>query len=165
MVILNKMKNQLEVEVWFNINSVINGDTFLEIEKILKKDGLEWPSNITLSLDGATKDDFLLWYETENCKYPNTFEDCKLLYPLINNCTQKIGYQNLLYCRDVYWMIAGNWKPNWQDASKKYVINASQGKLNKSIYTATHFDFAFPTEEIRDIFFENFKEELEKILL
>lgn len=159
------MKTQLEVEVWFNTNSVVNGDTFLEIEKILKRDGLEWPSNISLRSDGVTKDDFLLWYETGNFKYPKTFKDCKLLFPLINNHTIKTNYQHLLYCRDVYWMIAGNWKPNWKDATKKYVINASQGKLNKTIYTATHFDFAFPTEEIRDIFFENFKEELEKNLL
>ena len=95
-----------------------------------------------------------------------TFEECaKYLdtyYP--TNYGYKGGlvesFQKLLICRDAYWKLAGNWQPDWKDKSKpKYVILSQEGDiiLRSEVFIRTCF-LAFPTIEMRDAFYENFKE-------
>jgi hypothetical protein len=65
----------------------------------------------------------------------------------------------LLVCRDAYWKIFGN----WERGSIDYVICNAGGKiiLTNIPNSAYNHIFIFPTEEMRDIFFENFKEFIE----
>jgi hypothetical protein len=54
------------------------------------------------------------------------------------------------------------WEPDWKDESEsKYVIcmmnNEVSRHISRHISTHIHFDLAFPTEEMRDAFYENFK--------
>lgn len=75
----------------------------------------------------------------------------------------------LIVSRNIYWMIAGKqmglgtpWKPDWTDNyQKKWTINFYQGEINLTNGPNVHFVLAFPTEEMRDIFFENFKDLIE----
>ena len=78
--------------------------------------------------------------------------------------------RKLLICRDAYWKIAGEemglgkpWEPDWTKYSQqKFVIGNWGNKidlLNNS--SNKNFILAFPTEEMRDAFYENFKEEME----
>lgn len=75
-------------------------------------------------------------------------------------------FQDLLYARDAYWKIAGEqmglgkpWEPDWTDNyQKKWIINFYQGKINFTTGPNVQFILAFPTVEMRDTFFENFKE-------
>ena len=71
-------------------------------------------------------------------------------------------FQELLICRDAYWKIAGNWKPDWEDTSqsKHSIWFNNEGiclKSNRVSYSVQHI-LTFQTEEIRDAFYENFKE-------
>ena len=70
----------------------------------------------------------------------------------------------LLICRNAYWKLYGEemglgkpWEPDWNDERQdKY------GFYNECKYTIINSaTFVFPTAEMRDAFYENFKEEIE----
>lgn len=114
-------------------------------------------------------------------QYPETYEECcrivnanpyvRLVYNLSDG--QKYSYdednlrlyesiRKLLICRDAYWKIAG-WKPNWKDFStQKYSISVDKDKVILSQRVTGSRIFAFPTEEMRDAFYENFKDLIEE---
>ena len=83
----------------------------------------------------------------------------------------------LRICRDAYWKIAGEemglgkpWKPDWEDSEeRRYSIVNIEGDINlpdttltKWILKVTNKILVFPTEEMRDAFYENFKELIER---
>jgi hypothetical protein len=86
------------------------------------------------------------------------------------------NFQLLFIFRDVYWKIAGEqlglgkpWEPDWEDETQvKYMITTFNNKLEffSSIHSYVvgrrNHILSFPTEEMRDAFFENFKDLIEK---
>lgn len=87
----------------------------------------------------------------------------------VNLLTQLRRFHNLLICRDAYWKIAGEemrlsepWEPNWNNDQYKYIIRCRRDKIIKDTITANNSILAFPTEKIRDAFYENFKDLIEK---
>ena len=122
-------------------------------------------------------------------KYPSSYEECcrivnaspyvKLVYNLADGQTYSYDVDNLhvcenlrqlRICRDAYWKIAGEemglgkpWEPDWSNAAqRKYCIVNTEGNVLKWVQKTTNKIFAFPTEEIRDAFYENFKDLIEK---
>ena len=101
-------------------------------------------------------------------EYPKTYVECAKLLGCFG-AAHIDGYkgelldkfQELLICRDAYWKIADDWKPNFSNDDKKFIIACYYGKIY--ITTATNFNkvLVFPTEEMRDAFYENFKELIE----
>ena len=72
--------------------------------------------------------------------------------------------QDLLYARDAYWKIAEDWKPNWKDGSqRKHCIVCSEDNIHRWVQNTTQKILAFPTEEMRDAFYENFKERINEV--
>lgn len=79
-----------------------------------------------------------------------------------------INLQKLLICRDAYWKIAGEqmgldkpWEPDWSDTSqsKHSIWFNNEGiciKSNRFSYAIQHI-LTFPTSEMRNSFYENFK--------
>lgn len=61
----------------------------------------------------------------------------------------------LLVCRNAYWKIAGDWKPDWENPvhNKWFYANINKGNLRYESHL-----LVFPTAEIRDAFYENFKD-------
>ena len=110
--------------------------------------------------------------EKKKKEYPKTYEKCVEI--LGQSADVTYGYkkymlhtlQMLLVCRDAYWKIAGEemglgkpWKPDWKnDEQFKYIIICRRGCIIKDTYTAKDIILAFPTPEMRDAFYENFKE-------
>ena len=113
--------------------------------------------------------------EKKKKEYPKTYEECcKVMNYCCNPTNVKTlhkeelirKFQFLILYRDAYWKIAGEemglekpWEPNWLDDDViKYVIShhgktfGTRGGLNYINYI-----LAFPTEEMRDAFYENFK--------
>ena len=108
-------------------------------------------------------------------KYPTTYVECAKIL----NCFSAVhidGYKNelleklqeLLICRDAYWKIAGEqmglgkpWEPNWNTKELKYIIYYENDELWFNDEISRNTILAFPTEEMRDAFFENFKELIE----
>lgn len=121
----------------------------------------------------------------ECCRIVNANPYIRLMYDLSDG--QKYSYdadnlrlyesiRKLLICRDAYWKIAGEkmglgkpWKPDWKNSEeKRYCIVNIEGDINlpekiltKWILKVTNKILVFPTEEMRDTFYENFKELIE----
>lgn len=112
-------------------------------------------------------------------QYPKTYEECcEVLFPTTielgkvsargynGKLLEKFG--ELLICRDAYWKIAGEemrlgkpWEPDFKDDSDKYFICYLKDKIWKSNIRDCNRFLVFPTEEMRDTFYENFKELIE----
>ena len=125
-------------------------------------------------------------------KYPKTYEDCfEVLMGKTNfqdfeltltkfSITQYeeniispdppyISPINALYkliiSRDAYWKIAGEqmglgkpWEPDWNNLSTTHEFI----KINKGCFTYSSRVLVFPTAEMRDAFYENFKDLIEE---
>ena len=99
-------------------------------------------------------------------KYPTTYAECKEILgeDVYYGFTEFMTLQNLIICRNVYWKIAGEqmgldkpWEPNWDNLSTNHEFI----KINKGCFTYSSRLLVFPTEEMRDIFYENFKDLIE----
>lgn len=75
----------------------------------------------------------------------------------------------LIICRDAYWKIAGEqmgwgkpWEPDWKSAIQyKYCLYTDSGGIKKDYWHFRNSILAFPTKEMRDAFYENFKDLIE----
>lgn len=119
--------------------------------------------------------------EKKKKEYPKTYEECCKVLLLnadtLDNCFDH-GYcsdllcefQKLLLCRDAYWKIAGDemglgkpWEPDWTNESQnKYTIYTMGNDVIRHVGNYIHSILAFPTEEMQDAFYENFKELIEQ---
>lgn len=117
--------------------------------------------------------------EKKKKEYPKTYEECyKIMGVKLSDCYIQ-GYksplledlQELFICRDAYWKLYGEemglgkpWKPDWAMYSGlKHCIIYSNNEIKwqcKSFVTEAKI-LAFPTAEMRDAFYENFKELIE----
>ena len=108
-------------------------------------------------------------------QYPKTYEECSELL----GCDDKIRlyiigeFIRLINARNAYWKIAGEqmglgkpWKPDWTDTQqmKHSIWFDCDGvclKSNRYSYAMQHI-LTFPIKEMRDTFYENFKESIEQ---
>jgi hypothetical protein len=113
-------------------------------------------------------------------QYPKTYEECCDILQLEHTFVLKDltideekltdSFIRLKRCRDAYWKISGEqmglgkpWEPDWTNYNEyKFVIGVNENEIIKCYNTIAQFILAFPTEEIRDAFLENFKELIEK---
>ena len=123
--------------------------------------------------------------EKKKKEYPKTYEECNRIMGVElwntlwgEDATEyEEQMEGLMYafiklkvCRDAYWKIAGEemglgkpWKPDWTDQeSPKYCITSIKDQVEASKrYYIMNTILAFPTEEMRNAFYENFKELIE----
>lgn len=72
---------------------------------------------------------------------------------------------NLLTCRDAYWKLENNWKPDWSDVEDyKYAIYFLNGEIKFGIFTIGTHLFVFPSEEMMYEFYDNFSFMFEDII-
>jgi hypothetical protein len=112
--------------------------------------------------------------EKKKKEYPKTYEECcellslgedGRLYTKGYKASLIQDFQKLLICRDAYWKIAGeemglrkSWEPDWEDEhQEKYIIGSWLGTIQALEENFVSHPFAFPSEEMRDAFYENFK--------
>ena len=101
--------------------------------------------------------------------YPKTYTKCCDIldtdgfvgYDLMFN------FPKLINARNAYWKIAGEemglgkpWKPDWNEVNE-CIINCN-GEIKCDPIIFTNVILAFPTKEMRDAFYENFKDLIEK---
>lgn len=113
--------------------------------------------------------------------YPKTYEECCDVlgtthdYPdirmgSIDEYFIYTDFITLIRCRNAYWKIAGEqmglgkpWKPDWSTYNDyKYSLYVTENNVTKGTFNNDNVILAFPTEEMRDAFYENFKEFIEK---
>ena len=70
--------------------------------------------------------------------------------------------RELLLFRDAWWKMADDWKPDWNEETDKFTISNKCNKiyLNNTAWYAEVL--SFPTAEMRDVFYENFKDLIEQ---
>ena len=112
-------------------------------------------------------------------KYPDNYEECVRIAKNIHGYDIHIdapayrelmeSFVKLLICRDAYWKIAGEqmglgkpWKPDWTSDKPFYCISVSGNIIGKGKWYTDNKILAFPTEEMRDAFYENFKDLIEQ---
>ena len=124
--------------------------------------------------------------EKKKKEYPKTYEECAEVLDVCSGETLQYGdltlsndyefnlytllenFRKLLICRDAYWKIAGDemglgkpWEPDWNDTSIKYCLERDFDAIDKNVSNHKGRTFAFPTEEMRDAFKENFDPDIE----
>ena len=106
--------------------------------------------------------------EEEKTKYPKSYEECVKCIKSVKEASDRAALlcklERLLVCRDAYWKIAGDWKPEYPFNTARYVITNSKGFAGKVLVydAAKNYILEFPTVEMRDAFYENFKELIEQ---
>lgn len=105
--------------------------------------------------------------------FPMTIFECAEIMNVENEEQKIVGYnvkqlkslQLLLICRDAWWKVDNNWKPDWSAYSEKYIIVTSDNEINKDgqyiDYINNHI-LAFSTMEIRNKFLEIFYDLIEE---
>lgn len=109
--------------------------------------------------------------------YPKTYKECCDVLGLSTMDNDAKGYkdilivqfQELLIARDAYWKIAGKqmwlgkpWEPDWLNAEQdKFVLYTHDDGICLNRFVLGHNVLAFPTAELRDAFYENFKKLIE----
>ena len=101
-------------------------------------------------------------YEHGYNEYATTNELCSLQDKL--NILGK-----LLICQNAYWKIAGKemgldktWRPDWNGHEFKYGLKFMGHRIEKTSEMTISHVICFPTEEMRDAFYENFKDLIEQ---
>ena len=106
--------------------------------------------------------------EELNNKFPKTLEEAIARGYVTPTCSSPLPMKyNSLYkleqLRNAYWKIDGDWKPDWKNIfNVKYVIVLIDNKIQKSIRNTFASILSFRTEDIRDEFYENFKDLIEE---
>lgn len=109
-------------------------------------------------------------------KYPKTYIECAKTLDCFsamhidgykNELLEKL--QELLICRDAYWKIAGGemgldkpWEPDLENEELYCIQNYNKQIIKSKTNTAFNKILIFPTEEMRDAFYENFKDLIEE---
>ncbi len=157
------------IDVTSKMDSIIKIKLGKEMEKLDVAINLDKYGNYNIILDGVQ-------YQIDKEKIK---ELCKLMLPtsfdeVENKYIQDRDlvdihheYSNeleilskLLYLRDIY---RQGWKPDWTNNDLKYIIASQNDKLFKAGNSASNRIFAFQSSEVRDKFYINFKDMLEKI--
>ena len=116
--------------------------------------------------------------ELHKPQYPKTYEECcdviglhQLELPIALGYKAEIieTLQQLLICRDAYWKIAGEemglekpWEPDFDNENEyKYGLFRLRNSIYKDATCINPTLLIFPTKEMRDAFYENFKELIE----
>ena len=118
-----------------------------------------------LEIEKAEGDEIIL--KPKIMEPPKTINDCLYYLELDPRFLDGvIGYsgkelaalQKLIICRDAYWKFARNWLPDWQDSNLKYCIKSIGADVVKGSDATICCILAFQTEELRDAFWNNFKD-------
>ena len=105
--------------------------------------------------------------EKKKKEYPKTFEECVHVLEEENRMSleQMNTFRKLIDARNAYWTIYGKenglekpWEPTTETV---YCISRSNNVMKCSYRGGKSNVLEFPTEEMRDIFYEIFKEEIE----
>ena len=116
---------------------------------------------------------------TPKPKYPKTYEECAKILLDRASIRNDLGYkgellvtlQKLLVCRDAYWKIAGDemglgkpWKLSIGTPIYYIYYNRTVGTVKNDYADDIQGNviLAFPTKEMLDVFYENFKELIEQ---
>ena len=154
-----------------------NVEEYLEVWEETEK-GLEVVVNNNFELK---EDNGKFYIIKKQPQYPKTYKECCRIIDYYLTGATIIGYekpllgdlQQLLICRDAYWKIAGEqmgldkpWESDFtNNDEERYGIYTLANKVEKDFCGVgdVNMILVFPTEEMRDAFYENFKELINEV--
>ena len=137
-----------------------NGNIINATKIVLEKKKKEYPKTYEECCEilGVNSDNFL----TITNYYDGEVETTNYERGLLNNIAA-LWY--LCICRDAYWKIADDWKEKREEKLTRHVIYSTlSGEIVKctTINSTANYLLDFPTAEMRDAFYENFKVLIER---
>ena len=160
-----KVDDSDDVHSIFECKTIGQGTYAIKIADGYKFDGIDENGNIIV--------------KSIKPKYPDNYEECVRIAKNIHGYDIHIdvpaygelmeSFVKLLICRDAYWKIAGEemgldkpWNPDWKNTKNvKYAITLYDDIITKMYLRNENVILAFPTEEMRDAFYKNFKDLIE----
>ena len=123
--------------------------------------------------DGNIIDTPLIMVKKTGIKYPKDYNECcNVLDDDDKMSLEKMNeLRKLVNARNAYWKLygkenglGGSWKPDYTNTSeKKFSIWVDFGEIKLGgAFTTTQMVLSFPTEEMRDAFFNAFRNDIEK---
>ena len=153
-----------------------NGQTEITIEYYFEEGSrdriLRIPNNQEIVIENGR---YIL--RNKKPQYPKTYEECCKILDWNHRDYDRVGYKSnllcklqlLILCRDAYWEIAEEqmglgkpWEPDWCNGELKWCMSYSGYCIEFDQYKSKHHILAFPNEEMRDAFYENFKDLIEQ---
>lgn len=156
------------------------------VERYLKvwektEQGLEVVVNDKFELKEIDGKFYLTEKRLEYLRYLKTYEECCDFLGLENyksltliNVTDEedslyTNFIKLIRHRNAYWKLYGEqiglgkpWEPDYKDGCIKYTITVAENEIYTDVSYIFNYVLIFPTEEIRDTFYQNFRELIEK---
>lgn len=164
---LQPYKEEIYTDV--SIDEDSKTDIIIDGEKLIV------PKGYTVKNATTNGNSLIVEYIKNKPQYPNTYEECCQITKKVAKTTHELDiaynpnliydFQKLLICRDAYWKIAGDWEEKRKKEINHYVIYSTlNGGLVKDCLSCTMVKHLldFPTKEMRDAFYENFKDLIEQ---
>ena len=119
--------------------------------------------------EGNIIDTSVIMVTKKEVEYPKDYDGCcnvldddeKMSLWMMNEL------RKLVNARNAYWKIygeanglGGSWKPDWE-AGCYVIFTKGDGTIERDLQFGINAILAFPTEELRDMFYERFKKEIE----
>lgn len=130
----------------------------------LKEVGYAWSDEM---FEGLAEERHV-FFKTKDVKdLPKTYDECAKIVSvnegvlLCASDVQEMEAEKLRICRDAYWRLAEDWKPDWKKNTKKHCVVIRDGRVGVATTISKQRRFAFPTPEMADAFAKNFKKEFE----
>ena len=111
------------------------------------------------------------YYNLRYHTYEPNYDEYATINSLLSLENKLNIFGKLLICCKAYWKIAGEesglgkpWEPNWCDVKQlKFGIHTVENQIRRiTLHVLKNLILVFPTEEIRDVFYENFKDLIEQ---
>lgn len=171
-----KAEDRLEIYADPAIDDDSKTDITIDGEKLIA------PNGYTIGTATKNSNKLIVEYIKNKPQYPKTYEECCQITKKVAKTTHELdiaynpnliyNFQKLLICRDAYWKIACEemglsepWKPSANDKGKTHSLyyNRYTDSIDKceGLFESNAI-LDFPTKEMRDAFFENFKDLIEK---
>lgn len=183
----DKMKEIKTKREYDELRMPLDDDDKLATEATIMDKKILPPDGYLVGKITRTDNGMLVEYVEKKPKYPTTYEECERLMKvnthisllfnyLHDECARTeyeivqeqlmVNFYKLKICRDAYWKIAGeqmglgkSWKPT---SDPVYGITRTCNLICTSNRSGNSQLLEFPTEEMRDAFYENFKKEIEQ---
>ncbi|MBR5297195.1 MAG: hypothetical protein IKU29_04925 [Parabacteroides sp.] len=162
-------KTNDDVTKYLRLNGVRTAEDLIDITALLSKNHQQLPDRILIHSEGCTYQKFKDWFQ--NPQFPTTYaECCEVLgidatvasYNISKYYDKLNAFYELLICRDAWWKVTNDWKPDWTPGSTpKYSIYYDHGSVIGSMNFTTQRVFSFPSDYTRCKFYETFKDKFE----
>ena len=159
-----------------------SNDDKLATEVVIGNDKILPPNGYLIGKITEVDNGLLVEFAKKQSQYPKTYDECDEIMNIPENKLIQCGtygykagllsnFQQLLICRDAYWKIAGEemnipglWKPENPAKHYIFVIDNFGGIIRKNevVSKTVNRILFFPTKKMRDTFYENFKDLIEK---